>query len=212
VKAGSSFSNLGRDRLGSITGLTSTAQALSGTLTYDPWGRPEATSGNAADSNLRFAGSRRDPGTGYHQMGVRTYQYAWARFTTLDPLPASITHLNRYAYAGCNPANLVDPTGTQSCLLVLGELAVLGTVAALGFTTAPAVAVAVLGGAIAGSASLASSIASSDIQGSIVDTLLLLGLPFAAGGPVGVVAGLGFLGALSLGNNLVACGFELFGP
>jgi RHS repeat-associated protein len=113
VKAGSTLSNVGRDRLGSITGLTSTAQALSGTLTYDPWGRPEATSGNAADSNLRFAGSHRDPGTGYHQMGVRTYQYAWARFTTLDPLPESITHLNRYAYAGCNPANYVDPTGTQ---------------------------------------------------------------------------------------------------
>ncbi len=101
VNAGSTLSNLGRDRLGSITGLTSTAQALTGSLTYDPWGRPGATSGNAADNNPRFAASRRDPGTSYHQMGVRTYQYAWARFT----IPASITHLNRYTYAGANPAN-----------------------------------------------------------------------------------------------------------
>jgi hypothetical protein len=46
-------------------------------------------------------------------MGVRTYNYGYARFTQPDPRGSSVTDLNRYAYAGCNPANFIDPTGTQ---------------------------------------------------------------------------------------------------
>jgi RHS repeat-associated protein len=170
VKAGSTLSNVGRDRLGSITGLTSTAQALSGTLTYDPWGRPEATSGNAADSNLRFAGSHRDPGTGYHQMGVRTYQYAWARFTTLDPLPASITDLNRYAYAGCNPANYVDPTGlSPQCWLAAAEAALFLGGVAVSFLPGGAVIPSLVIGLVGvgtGAASIGFSIGDEDRLGT----------------------------------------------
>jgi uncharacterized protein RhaS with RHS repeats len=48
-------------------------------------------------------------------MGARYDQPQSGRFTQLDPLPRSLISLNRYAYAGCNPANFTDPTGLTHC-------------------------------------------------------------------------------------------------
>ena len=104
--------NYARDRLGSITALTSTGQALTNTYRYDPWGQILASTGSAPNT-LRFTAARRDPTTGYDVMGQRSYDSGVGRFTQADPRPSSITELNRYAYAGCNPTNAIDPTGTQ---------------------------------------------------------------------------------------------------
>ena len=102
------------DRLGSITALVSTAHALTNTYRYDPWGQILASTGSAPNT-LRFTAARRDPTTGYYVMGQRSYDSGVGRFTQLDPRPSSITELNRYAYAGCNPTNFTDPTGMDSC-------------------------------------------------------------------------------------------------
>ncbi|MDP9317175.1 MAG: hypothetical protein M3R24_41025, partial [Chloroflexota bacterium] len=37
------------------------------------------------------------------------------RFTQLDPLPKNFLTVDRYAYAGCNPANFTDPSGLANC-------------------------------------------------------------------------------------------------
>jgi hypothetical protein len=47
----------------------------------------------------------------YYQMGARYYHQSTGRFTQLDPLGSSIYDGQRYAYAGGEPCNRVDPTG-----------------------------------------------------------------------------------------------------
>jgi RHS repeat-associated protein len=112
ANAGGSTYNYGRDRLGSITALTNTgAQTLATTNRYDPWGTGLSGS-DTLPNRLRFIGGYRDPDA-FYILGQRHYRPNIARFTQLDPDPRSITDLNRYAYAGCNPTNYVDPTGTQ---------------------------------------------------------------------------------------------------
>jgi RHS repeat-associated protein len=77
--------NYARDRLGSITGLTSTAGALDRSYTYDPWGTVVASSGSASN-NFRFTGGRIDPtATGWYVLGQRTYSISLGRFTQVDP-------------------------------------------------------------------------------------------------------------------------------
>ena len=48
-------------------------------------------------------------------MGARYYQPSIGRFTQLDPHPHKLLDVNRYAYAGCNPANYSDPSGLMHC-------------------------------------------------------------------------------------------------
>lgn len=59
-----------------------------------------------------------DEASGLYQMGARYYQPATGRFTQPDPLPASVLTINRYADAGGNPVNFVDPV---DLLLGVGE-------------------------------------------------------------------------------------------
>jgi RHS repeat-associated protein len=103
----------GRDRLGSTTAIVNNSGGLANTYTYDPYGQIVASSGTRPNS-LKFTGGRHDPSSTWTTLGQRTYAPEFGRFTTLDPLAASVTDLNRYAYASCNPANFIDPTGTQT--------------------------------------------------------------------------------------------------
>lgn len=111
-KTGTTLVNYGRDRLGSITALTSTSGTLSGSYTYRPYGDLQASTGSVVNP-LRYAGTYFDSTTGWYLMGARYYQTNAGRFTQLDPLPSSITDINRYAYVNCNPINAVDPTGLE---------------------------------------------------------------------------------------------------
>jgi RHS repeat-associated protein len=120
ASSGSTFVNYGRDRLGSITATVGTNQSLAGSNRYNPWGSTISASGTL--NRLRFTGARRDVDTGFYAMGQRQYISELARFTQLDPLPQSVTDVNRFAYAGCNPVNYVDPTGTQFEITTQGEM------------------------------------------------------------------------------------------
>jgi RHS repeat-associated protein len=121
----------GRDRLGSTTAIVNNSGGLANTYTYDPYGQIVASSGTRPNS-LKFTGGRQDPSSTWTTLGQRTYAPEFGRFTTLDPLAASVTDLNRYAYASCNPANFVDPTGTQACALLRAEIGVALVAAAAG--------------------------------------------------------------------------------
>jgi RHS repeat-associated protein len=145
-KFGSSISNYGRNRLGSITMMTDSTQTVVRTYKYDPWGETLATTGTVYNP-FRYAGSYQDVDTSLYQMGARYYQPGSGRFTQLDPLPSSVVTLNRYAYAGCNPTNFIDPSGLSHCSpetwiavtvnLVAAEIAM--AAAAVAMALAPAV-------------------------------------------------------------------------
>jgi len=100
--------------MGSTTALVTTGQALANTYHYDPWGQSIGTSGTTYNP-FQFTGVYLDSATGLYRMTQRYYGPASSRFTQLDPLPKSILDVNRYAYAGCNPANYVDPEGLEHC-------------------------------------------------------------------------------------------------
>jgi RHS repeat-associated protein len=86
-------------------------------------------------SPFRYTGSYLDAGTPFYQMGARYYHPSAGRFTQQDPLGSSVLKPNRYAYAGCNPANRVDPTGLWYCDLGISGGYIIGATLGLQFNT-----------------------------------------------------------------------------
>lgn len=102
--------------VGSPIALINTGGAQTGAYSYDPYGTYTTTASNSSAAGLnpaRFAGGIYDRTTGELHYGHRWYDPATGRFTQQD----SITHLgdlkqeSRYAYAGGDPINNLDPTG-----------------------------------------------------------------------------------------------------
>jgi RHS repeat-associated protein len=59
---------------------------------------------------------------GYYHFGARYYDPSLGRWTQQDPVGGSLGDLgsvNRYAYAGDDPVNLVDPSGKDSTSFAL---------------------------------------------------------------------------------------------
>ncbi len=99
------------DPHGDIVG-TAAAGAVSGSRSYDPWGKPLATSGSS--SYLGYQGDPTDPSTGQVDMGARNYEPSLGRFSTRDVLfgdPTSPMSLNQFVYATDSPITFTDPTG-----------------------------------------------------------------------------------------------------
>ncbi|MEW2426430.1 RHS repeat-associated core domain-containing protein [Micromonospora sp. NPDC047644] len=102
------------DGLGSVVALIKYDGSLSGSYTYDPYGKVVKTVGSnneIIDNAIGFAsGTRHDDLT---KFGRRWYDPNTGRFTQQDSLSflADPANGNRYAYAAGNPVNYVDPTG-----------------------------------------------------------------------------------------------------
>ncbi|MDJ0336751.1 RHS repeat-associated core domain-containing protein [Cryobacterium sp. PH31-O1] len=129
------------DSLGSVIGLFDKTGAFAGGYSYSPYGeqRNTVTAGSAMDSNsLRYIASYADRATsGQYKLGARYYDPSTGRFTQFDPTGQET---NPYAYAGCNPINASDPSGTESCVAA-GAVLVLGGVSTVAgivsFATTP---------------------------------------------------------------------------
>ncbi len=80
--------------------------------TYDisPWGEVAADTGTV--TRLRMAGQPYDQGARLYYMRARYYDPELGRFLSEDPIGIS-GGLNLYAYAGNDPVNKADPTGTS---------------------------------------------------------------------------------------------------
>lgn len=84
---------------------------------YDPYGLPTlsyTSGGTGTQQNpFLFKGGIQDRATGWVHFGNRWYNPTTGRWTQQDTLDAPLdpTNANRYAYAGCDPINLSDPTG-----------------------------------------------------------------------------------------------------
>jgi RHS repeat-associated protein len=124
---------------------------------YDPYGLPtlDHTSGGSGTQQnpFLFKGGIQDRATGWVHFGNRWYNPTTGRWTQQDTLDAPIdpVNANRYAYAGCDPINMADPTGQAPNGCNIGMLAI-GTVNGILWTAAGLLSWTVAGAVVAGAA------------------------------------------------------------
>lgn len=130
----------GYDAQGSPVALLTSGNTTAFAYSFDPYGAADLTqtTGGNGDPQTPFlyTGGLNDRTTGFTLNGARYYNGTEGRWTQNDTLDAPLDPLNanRYAYAGCNPINHVDPTGRDIFNEIAGGLAgfVVGTVCEVG--------------------------------------------------------------------------------
>lgn len=80
-------------------------------LDYDSFGRVLNDS-NPGFQPFGFAGGLYDDDTGLVRFGARDYDAVTGRWTAKDPILFAAGLTNVYSYAGSDPINLIDPSGT----------------------------------------------------------------------------------------------------
>ena len=99
----------------------------------DPYGVAVITAGGGGTGSVQnpflFAGGIQDRATGWVHFGARWYNPTTGRWTQQDTLDAPLdpSNANRYAYAGDDPTNNVDPQGAGILNDVAGGLVGLAT-------------------------------------------------------------------------------------
>lgn len=96
------------DYQGSVILLTAYNGAVLDTLVYDPYGNLTPASSGSVGQSLGYLGQSYDGSVGLYHLGARYYDPTEARFTQLDPSGQD----PGYVYAGDNPVNFSDPSGT----------------------------------------------------------------------------------------------------
>jgi RHS repeat-associated protein len=94
-------------RLGSVLGLTNSSGTLVDHYSYTPYGQQTALSSKVANL-FGYDGGLQIPGTPLIHFGARYYNPSVGQWTQLDPTGQN----SGYAYAGGNPINYADMTGT----------------------------------------------------------------------------------------------------
>jgi RHS repeat-associated protein len=100
------------DSLGSVRATVNSSGALTGTTSYDAWGKPVTTGGLTASTPFGYAGGYTDP-TGLIYLINRYYDPATGQFLSVDPEVDQT--LAPYAYTSGNPVSQTDPTGDSPC-------------------------------------------------------------------------------------------------
>ncbi len=157
-----------------LTDFASQAYAYS----YDPYGVAVLTQSSGGNGEVQnpflFQGGIKDRATGWVHFGARWYNPSTGRWTQQDTLDAPLdpANANRYAYAGNDPVNNMDPTGrfNASCLL--------GAAAGLAFT---AISIAELTGSELAAGTLAAPTGGASLAAGVI-----VGVGFAADIAVGV--------------------------
>ncbi len=122
---GSTATYLFHDQQGSTRLLTSSAGALTGTYSYDAYGRTTAHTG--ASANLQYDSQYTDAESGYQYLRARYYDPLTLEFISTDI--ASEWTQQRYQFAAEDPLNTADPLGLfpgQGLLRKVGNVAATG--------------------------------------------------------------------------------------
>jgi RHS repeat-associated protein len=123
-----------QDGLGSIAAVTDSTGNTVDSYHYDPYGNTTCTAGSQPCSfyePIRYAGGYDDANTTggeqLYKFGERYYDPSLGRWTQIDPVdnPFDLQGWNQYKYAGDDPANLTDLSGT--CILCSNPLGVVST-------------------------------------------------------------------------------------
>ncbi|WBB79846.1 RHS repeat-associated core domain-containing protein [Micromonospora sp. WMMD882] len=129
------------DGLGSVVAIVRADGSKVASYQYDPYGTATAVDEYSLGqtSLIRYAGGTFDATTGFTKFGQRWYNPVQGRFTQQDNLSfvGSPRHGNRYAYAGGNPTNNVDPTGMWGPDWLECGLAAVGLAVAIGAIFTP---------------------------------------------------------------------------
>ncbi|MCT9112241.1 DNRLRE domain-containing protein [Streptomyces mirabilis] len=121
-----------------VAGLTADGTSVSGSTTYDPFGKETATGGTTPA--VGYQSGWTDPASGDVNMAARWYQPGTGSFASrdtwqLDPAPSA--QVNRYAYANGGPLNGTDPSGhcLEDACVIEGTLVVAGLSALAGYAS-----------------------------------------------------------------------------
>jgi RHS repeat-associated protein len=105
----------GYDGMGSVRQLTNSAGATTDTYEYDAFGNEIASTGTTPNNYL-YRGEQYDPSLGLYYLRARWYNPLTGRFLSRDPAHGHIAvprTLHKYAYAGDDPVDRVDPGGRE---------------------------------------------------------------------------------------------------
>jgi len=111
--AAAATSFYGYDGHGDVRYLMDVTGAVTDTYDYDAFGNVVATTGTTANV-YRYQGEAFDAETGLYYLRARYYDPVVGRFLSVDPLADQGEH--PYEYAGADPVNGHDPTGTQDII------------------------------------------------------------------------------------------------
>ncbi|HRK67137.1 MAG TPA: RHS repeat-associated core domain-containing protein, partial [Hyphomonas sp.] len=118
--AGSTVTWLHHDHLGSAVAGTNSAGTVVWRESEQPFGE-DWQSAAANDNQAGYTGHVEDAATGLTYMQARYYDPVIGRFLSIDPVgfsPARPDMFNRYAYAGNDPVNMIDPDGAEHCAVI----------------------------------------------------------------------------------------------
>jgi RHS repeat-associated protein len=102
-----------RDAINTVIGLSDQSGNLTTQYSYEPFGK---TSVSGTSSNTFEFTGRENDGTGLYFSRSRYYSPTLQRFISEDPLEF-VNGPNRYAYAGNDPVNNVDPDGLSTTVV-----------------------------------------------------------------------------------------------
>ena len=120
-----------KDQVGSVRLVIKEDGTVVQQFDYDTFGYLTATKSSTFDIPFGFAGGFSDRATGHVKFGLRQYEVATGRWTSLDPI-AQAGGYNLYGYAHNDPVNFIDRDGTFAVtativVVIIGASTLYGT-------------------------------------------------------------------------------------